>query len=399
MDIDYAPYQSYFDSATLLIESNTIENSTYNIRVYNYIGSPVLFDSNNAANTVIQIDDDIGGQPYAHMKLTNSVDATLNYVNGVKTYGDGNARASTKFLNGLIYGSGRYISNRGQPSSYSVLQNYLNNDFTYIISVAKPIAKYRDILRNLLHPSGTNIQGRDLLDNQKAFNVKSQSGFEKIAPLQYWANWPVGNLNANVTMRLVGNNISSNIITVNHMNGGNVSAILANTDYITIYPDYGYPIISQPKSFDNANSTITLKDSIILAYNNVALCYSDAENNRIQISDRSITNTPNFDIINNGNYSNTENHMEDFVFPGDTVIIDGDSYVIQSVDYANHTFKILNSSGLLATEANVAIITQNSLYNINLGEYIISAGSPTNPVSFSINRRITTSNVYIQKVS
>jgi hypothetical protein len=69
--------------------------------------------------------------------------------------------------------------------------------------------------------------------------------------------------------------------------------------------------------------------------------------NKIQISDFSISNTPSYNIINNGTYSNTQNHIEDIVFVGDNIVIAGNTYVVQAVDYANHIITILNIQGLL----------------------------------------------------
>ncbi|WP_339941548.1 hypothetical protein, partial [Undibacterium luofuense] len=62
-------------------------------------------------------------------------------------------------MNGLVIGQGQYLNSQGQPSSFNVLQSQTYNNFTYQITVEKEIAKYRDILLGLLHPTGTNVIG------------------------------------------------------------------------------------------------------------------------------------------------------------------------------------------------------------------------------------------------
>ena len=73
--------------------------------------------------------------------------------NGYKNYGDGNAKGTASFLNGLVISEGQYLDSRGQPSSFSVLQNEIYNNYTYQITVQKEIDKYRSTLLNLLHPN------------------------------------------------------------------------------------------------------------------------------------------------------------------------------------------------------------------------------------------------------
>ncbi|MGA1049498.1 MAG: hypothetical protein ACO3UU_15955, partial [Minisyncoccia bacterium] len=354
--------------------------------------SPVLYNSNNSANTVLKIEDQINGN--ANMILTTTKDISLGYVNGVKTYGDGNARASSKFLNGLIFGQGIYLDTKGQPSSFSILQSKNYNDYTYILSVEQPISKYRDILKNLLHPAGMKVIGRDLLNSQKSFRVKHDSGSSIIKPLQYWADWPVGNPYARITMNVSGIiansmikvvnggtgyspsttvsinaidgrgtgatavaniangvivsidvtapgknyilspdiiisdpttrsgnsnasviasiDLSSNVMIVQNINGGDLQPLTQNTHWITVYPEQiggNCKVYSTTKTYYNANSTIILEDDTFLTFPNVIYGYANTSNLAISISDISVTNTPSYNIINNGAYSNTQNHL------------------------------------------------------------------------------------------
>ena len=485
MDADFAPYQARIDKFTILTETGTTANNIYNLRVYNYAGTPDLYDVNNSANTILQVHTQTA--PFPTMILTTVKDSSLGYVNGVKTYGDGNARATSKFLNGLIFGNGVYLNTRGQPSSYSVLQSRDYNDFTYILSVERPISKYRNILKNLLHPAGMKVIGRDLLKNQKSFGVKHDSGSSFIKPLQYWANWPVGNPYARVTMNVSGIiansmirvtnggtgyssntsvsinaidgrgtgatavanvangvivsinvtapgsgyilnpvitvsdpttrggnsnvsvsisvDLSSNVMIIQNMNGGSLEQLTQNTHWITVYPEQtggNCKVYSTTKEYYDSNSTIILEDDTFLTFPNVIYGYANTGNLAITISDISVTNTPVYNIINNGNYSNTQNHLEDIIFPGDNLTVSGNTYVVQSVDYDAHLIYVLDSLAILDIEDGNQILTENgppgNSNNIILGTYILSFGSRENPVPMTINRSISTGNVFIKEL-
>lgn len=476
-------YRSYVDRISVIDETGDVANNTYNLRVYNYTNTPLLYNSNNSANTILKIEDQINGN--ANMILTTTKDISLGYVNGVKTYGDGNARASSKFLNGLIFGQGIYLDTKGQPSSFSVLQSKNYNDYTYILSVEQPISKYRDILKNLLHPAGMKVIGRDLLNSQKSFRVKHDSGSSIIKPLQYWADWPVGNPYARITMNVSGIiansmikvvnggtgyspsttvsinaidgrgtgatavaniangvivsidvtapgknyilspdiiisdpttrsgnsnasviasiDLSSNVMIVQNINGGDLQPLTQNTHWITVYPEQiggNCKVYSTTKTYYNANSTIILEDDTFLTFPNVIYGYANTSNLAISISDISVTNTPSYNIINNGAYSNTQNHLEDIIFAGDNLTVAGNTYVVQSVDYYKQLIYVVNIRGILDTENNNQLLTEDGVpgnsNNIIVGDYTLSFGTLENPVPMTINRSISTGNVFIK---
>jgi hypothetical protein len=388
-DIDFMTYQAKVDSISLLVKGNTTANSYYRLRVFDYYGSPVLVNPSDVANTVIQIDTE-EPQPYPYMTLSSDLDNSYGYKNGVKTYGDGNARVTSKFLNGLIYGDGVRTDAKGLLSSYCVLQNEDYNDFTYQLTVEQPISKYRDIVKNLLQPTGLKMLGRDILKSEKAFNVSSGTNLMVTKPLKYWADWPVGNFRAYATIEADLGSLSTN--KVKYFNGS-LSSLSTGEKYITINTNRG-PINSKIDSIDDANGIMTMTDSIFMIYPNVAYGYANTETGTLKISDFSIANTPNYDIVNDGNYSNTQNHIRDVILIGDTLLISGNNYIVSYIDYNTNVIRILNAQGILTSEANAQILTENS-NNIILGEIMVTMGSINNPVPISINRSITTSNVYI----
>jgi len=153
-------YKSYVDSITL-VESNINPSlSKYIIRSYNY---NKLVDINSVLTLRL-------AQPNTANTYNLNIEKTYNFPEGyqgtdkshlgVVTFGDGSAKANAKFLNGLKIGKGRYISDRGQLSSFSILQNKNYNDFSYILSVEKDISKYRKWIYELLHPAGSRLIGQ-----------------------------------------------------------------------------------------------------------------------------------------------------------------------------------------------------------------------------------------------
>ena len=58
---------------------------------------------------------------------------------GVRKYGDGTAKATATFLNGLVLGQGQYLNSQGRLSSFSKLESEDYNNYTYQITVQKEI--------------------------------------------------------------------------------------------------------------------------------------------------------------------------------------------------------------------------------------------------------------------
>jgi hypothetical protein len=359
--VDDASYLGYVDSVTLLTGRNSIANSTYNIRVYNYFSVPRVFDETDSSNTVIQIDTEIA--PYPSFKLDTGADPSYGYVNGFKQYGDGNAKASARFLNGLIYGDGKYLDTKGQPSSYSVLQNKYNNDYTYELAVEVPISLYRDMLKNILHPSGMNILGKELLDNEKSFTVRSSSTLANSYPLWIYSS------TANVTMSTNFVNTATNIIQF----AGITPAEMANTilpNQRILIERNGANVYSKVDSVDYANTKIITFVNPFLTYNNVAYGFANASSNIINIT----SNTTNYGkFINNNEWHVPEanvNPIREIMFAGDKLLMNNITYTVSTVSYG--------------TYANTTTIT---LAN----NVVANTGNSTHPVLLSINRNIANS--------
>lgn len=326
---------------------NNPSTNTYIMRVYNYN----QFNINPAEPLVI---DSIGAQLYV---VTNSTfsqyypfvingDSRYNATSnpGIMTYGDGSAKATTAFLNGLIIGQGQYLDTSGQPSGFDVLQSADYNNYTYEITLEKEIAKYRSILLNLLHPTGMKVLGR--------FAMKSNSSYDYVA---------VDVLNTGTTLYhytqtatsnavMVGSftNPSNNKIQITGLAGANLANIILQNTTISFTTTAGDMVQSKVISVVGGSSnTVTIADNVWLSFANVA--YINAMNGTNIINITGLTNS--YDIVNNGMYSNTAAPLRDIVRIGDTVSIQNNSIkTVTNVDYTNNILYL--SSNLANTVSN-----------------------------------------------
>jgi hypothetical protein len=155
--LNISTYYATVNNVTLLSPNGDPTLSLYNLRVFEYSSVP---DSTKNLK--------INGKNINMIMANTAFNENYN-SGGVRTYGDGKAKANASFLNGLVISQGQYLDKQGQPSSFNVLQSTKYNNYTYQISVEKEIAKYRDILLNLLHPTGMKMIGRYVLNSNTSF--------------------------------------------------------------------------------------------------------------------------------------------------------------------------------------------------------------------------------------
>ena len=103
------------------------------LRIYNYTGN---FD----VTLPVKSDDDL---------VTGNV---ITY----SAYGDGRAKATAIFENGLIRYPGIYLNNDGQPSSDQKLQDDEKyHNYSYVINTTNDYYKFKKTLKEVVHPIGT----------------------------------------------------------------------------------------------------------------------------------------------------------------------------------------------------------------------------------------------------
>jgi len=355
-NVSTALYKATVNNITLLVPNADPTQSLYNLRVFNYSSIPGPGKTINILGKNIHL----ASQNVAYNEYYNS--------HGVRTYGDGLAQATTKFLNGLVVGAGQYLNTSGQASSYDVLQSSKYNNFTYEITVEKEIAKYRDVLLNLLHPAGMQVLGRFAMRSNANFNTTATEALYHAYPLPYYT----GTNASGVTMSANFTSLSSNTVTFTNIPNGNdiTQFIFSNqvgyaNSIIQIETPHGPNVRSEVWSISNAPSvdllsstgsenlaseagdedllyeitTLKLKESYWLTYPNVATVTANSGSNTINI----VTLTGSYDIVNDGAYSNTMYPLMDIVYSGDLVQVNNTVYTVSSVDYINGTITVANN--------------------------------------------------------
>ena len=358
-----ASYIATVESITRLSTDNDPLLSKYNLRVFNYTSAPygglsLKIDRTDGNISMNMVNTALPQFVYTYSGVLdnngNPYTRTYNST-GVITYGDGNAKGTASFLNGLVISQGQYLNTQGQPSSYDVLQSSEFNNFTYQITTDKEISKYKEVLLSLLHPSGTKLLGRYTLKSNNDFTVTSVTGLRQGHTLAYYT----GYTGSFVSMSTDFTNKSTSVVQFYSLLGANLQNFITTTSTVTMVDKDGneitsdvidvtgvsvQDIITETGSEDlmalsstedlmlqNAD-TITLDDTVWLTYPNVAVITANSGSNVINIT--SITNS--YNIINNGLYSNTAYPLKDIVHVGDTVLIaNNSSQTVSAIDYVN----------------------------------------------------------------
>lgn len=366
-NINVATYIATVDSLFVLQPNANPANTIYQMRVFNYnstprqntagVITPLKIDSSNAAMVLVPNYTVIHNTTFDNSANNKRFDS----ANGVITYGDGHAKANSKFLDGLVIGQGQYLDSSGQPSSYDVLQSTIYNNFTYQITLSKEIEKYRDVLLNLLHPTGMQVLGRIAMTSNNDMNFYTEDALFSGEPISYYTNETT---QAQITAGTFASP-SNNIISFSNLLGANLANIfVANTS--TIVYHYGSGNTDVVKSLVTAvgGNNITIQDNVWTYFANVATGTVQTGNNQvINIS----TLTGNYDIVNNGQYSNNQLKIADVIRVGDKLWMNGTSQTVTSVALSgNVAASIVNLSGPLSASPNSMISigrTITSLYN------------------------------------
>lgn len=339
-NLNVATYSATVNSVSLLSVDENPALSLYNLRVFEYNSRPntqlqlKVTDKNinlNMANTAYAANAFFIGSPEYD-------------VNGIKIYGDGLAKASATFLNGLVISEGQYISQRGHPSGTDVLQDENYNNFTYQITVEKEIAKYRDVLLKMLHPTGTKVIGRYAMKSNNALNMHIVDAIRSGQTLYYYTSVA----SSNVTMTTDFTTKSTNILQFNNLGTGvNLADVIFANSIIKLSPTNGPNVVAEVSSVNSVSNTVTTVGNTWLTFANVAFVNANATTTTINIL--SLTNS--YNIINNGVYSNTAYPLKDIVYVGDYVLVANNSErQVTAVNYTTGTITV--SSAISANASN-----------------------------------------------
>lgn len=335
-------FLAYFHSIEVIDDGY---NDKYILRLYDYSG---LIYSNptdfvNPVTPIFVVDNNTN-KLFEFSIVTNYNNTPFSM--GVNYFGNGGAKANAVFSSATTYGKGKYLNSDGFLSSDKVLENEIYNEFSYFLTAEKEFKKYRDIAYNILHPGGTKLIGRNSIRSYENEIINSSSNYDRAIELKYV-------LSSNV----YGTLISENILEIGN-NSTSLSNVIEIDSYISTTSTYDESFRSQVSGIDDANNYIYLQDYKILNFGNVAYGYTST--NTVHITSL----TGKFDLINNGNYSNTNNKLVDIVFPGDFVTI-GDNELIEitNIDYTVNNWILYSGSSLSNTSNSLVSIKRNYVAN------------------------------------
>jgi hypothetical protein len=325
-NVNTSSYAATVNSISILQADADPTKTIWNLRVFNYNSKP-----NTQIN--LTIDKNI------FLSMANTQYDSNYDVTGVRTYGDGTAKANASFLNGLSVSEGQYLSSKGQPSSFSVIQSEIYNNYTYQVTVEKEIAKYRDMLMSLIHPTGMRVVGRYAMKANGDFYFRGLEALDQGYPLRYYT----GYTGSTVVMHSDFSNKSNNIIKFENLIGANIeSFITPGETHIQISPTNGPNVTALITSMDSIANTVTIQSNVWLTFANVATVLANSGSNVINI----LTVTDAYDIVNNKNYSNPNYPIKDIVFAGDTIKVASNTQrTVTLVDYANNKIYVNTNFG------------------------------------------------------
>jgi len=323
-------YYAYVDSTLKLSTAappNTA-NDVYQIRTYNYVG-----DYNSTLP--LKIDKDVNANTYTLImpSVTSYVDQFGNPTS-IKRYGDGTAKATASFLGGVVLGEGKYLNDDGWISSLGrVLESKNYNKYTYVLSTTQALAKYKELVLNLVHPSGTRLIGRNLLKAVNSFIFTSDNAFQNGYPLSYLAGTAAY---ATLSVVATSSTISNNIIKLTNVIAGNIGNTIFANDFIEFTATNNIRAYSTITNVDWSNNQIYMQDNVFLTFANVAFASIGSSSNVININ----TLTGQYD----GNFRELANSNSIF-FVGDTISLNnGGTFYTITKRFANGNFSINNSS-------------------------------------------------------
>jgi hypothetical protein len=150
-------------TASFIAYVDKYDPDTKLLRLYDYIGG---------IDTTLQIKSNDG--------LVSAKVDSVNY------YGDGRAKATASFENGLIRLPGIYVNTDGQLSADKVIQDGEKyHNFSYIISTNQDFAKFKKPLADIVHPMGTKtfVTRVENMVSQVSSNVANKTLSVKTIPV------------------------------------------------------------------------------------------------------------------------------------------------------------------------------------------------------------------------
>jgi hypothetical protein len=348
-NLDSYIFKANVDSIQLLQSGANRSDDKYLLRVYNYT-------SNTKTDRLLTVTRSNSANLYMNVDTTyTTVDSEGEYVfrNGVRTYGNGQAEATAKFLGGIIIGNGQYLNEDGFPSSFQVLESEDYNSFTYELKVQKSFEAYRTVLYRLLHPAGTKVKPITTIKaNTQEIIVHREAFFSNSHALSYYT----GTTASNAAMYASFANPSNNIIKFSNLSSANLEQIVKVGSKISFtYNGYGPNVYSEVISVSNSSSSAVIRDNVYLRFANVAYANITTSSNKITLPSL----TGRYDLINNGEYNYPLTKVRDIFAPGDKIRVGNTTNIFYqgTVTYVSYSNNVLFVTPASSNTANLLLIS------------------------------------------
>jgi hypothetical protein len=330
-NLETPSFYGKIESVSSIYFNSETSEQVFSARVYDYKGAISGISSCNVYNTLTET---------VVSKITLQSDYnTTTYKNGVRLFGDGSAKATAKFLDGLIFDEGRYLNADGQPSAHSVLQSDVYNLSTYILTTEKDYDSYKDVIKNLLHPIGTQLITRNILKSEAAFSVSANSNVMTATNLIDISSLVIQNPNPVI-------NFSNTILIYTD---SELDSIFSIGSKIAIIGYNNFNIYSTVNDINTIDSELILDDYVQYKFPNVFNGYTQA----------------NTIIISKYNYTGSNANAS--IGIGDDISMGNNIVTIENIDFANNILYFpvnLELTGTALNTANVTIIKNLTSNNI-----------------------------------
>lgn len=161
------------------------------LRVFDYIGTI-------QKGTIIKYDSE------------DTLEAVTANVTTFKIYGDGRAKATAVFENGLIRYPGIYLNTDGHVSSDKKLQDANKyHNFSYVIKTTTPYSSFKKPLGDISHPMGSKVFVTKIDDN--SINVSISNTATVISLIDYVDTFNIFSSDSNVFSTNVSSALSDTI--------------------------------------------------------------------------------------------------------------------------------------------------------------------------------------------
>ncbi len=347
-NVNTSVFKANVDSIKLIQAGASTANDKYLLRVYNYTSNTktdrlLTVTRSNSANLYMNVDTSY-----------TTVDSEGEYLfkNGIRTYGNGLAEATAKFLGGIIIGNGQYLNEDGFPSSFQVLESEDFNSFTYQLKVQKSFEAYRTVLYRLLHPAGTKVKPITTIKaNTQNIIVHREAFVSNSHTLSHYT----GTTASNAAMYATFANPSNNIIKFTNLSGADLSQIAKVGARISFtYDGFGPNVYSRIIAVSNTSNTVIIADNVYLRFANVA--YANLVNSSSKITIPSLTGQ--YDLINNREYKYPLTKMRDIFCPGDQIRANsGANSYTGTVTYVSYSNNVLFVTPSPSFNANTALVS------------------------------------------